>query len=99
MLAASTESEAPPRSSLRWQVIPILWSIGPFLVVFLGFALRVWRVTEFSINSDELDSLLFARMPLRELFGALATREPHPPLYYLFLHGWVIAAGQSELPL
>lgn len=74
-------------------------TFAPILAVFLGYALRIWRVSAFSVTGDEMDSLLFAAMPFRQLFGALATREPHPPFYYVLLHLWVPLAGQSELAL
>ena len=77
----------------RWELI---WG-APFAVVLIGYALRIWRLSAFSLNPDEFDSILFATMPIGQLFNALATYEPHPPFYYVFLHVWLIIAGQTEL--
>ncbi|HLZ10426.1 MAG TPA: glycosyltransferase family 39 protein, partial [Chloroflexota bacterium] len=77
----------------------ILLTTAPVLLVLIGYALRVWRLSAFSITYDELDSILFADMRVRDLFAALATYEPHPPFYYLFLHGWLNLAGRSDFAL
>jgi hypothetical protein len=98
-MAASTASQQLIDSRPDLGTRSILLAIAPLLVVFLGFALRAWRLTASSVSPDEMDSLLFARLPLANLLGMLATREPHPPVYYLLLHCWVLVSGQSELAL
>jgi hypothetical protein len=99
MMAASTATQRAIDPSHALRRLSILLTTLPYLVVILGFALRAWRVTALSVSTDEMDSLLFARLPLADLFAALAMREPHPPFYYLLLHGWVALSGQSELAL
>jgi uncharacterized membrane protein len=86
-------------TALACRVLALVWLIAPLATVAIGFALRLWHLTSFSVCCDELNSLAFATRPLGELFQALATTEPHPPFYYTFLHAWLIVAGQSELAL
>ncbi len=77
----------------------VLCLLAPLFVIGVAFGRRLWRIGAPSVSGDEVNSLFFATRPLPELVAALATNEPHPPFYYLFLGGWIAAAGQSELAL
>ncbi|MCS6802026.1 MAG: glycosyltransferase family 39 protein [Chloroflexota bacterium] len=66
-------------------------------LVLAGFALRIVATGEPSYWGDEMVSVTVARMPAAAIPGWLAENDPHPPLYYLALHGWVRLAGEREL--
>lgn len=92
-----------PKASLRMQSTPSTahtnrrawWLWGGLLVV--AFALR-WPLMGESLWIDELyTSRLFCGPPLvlmKTLFSDI-----HPPVYFLFMHGWIAAFGDSELAL
>jgi len=70
--------------------------LDPWLaaILVLGLALRLWQLGHWSLWSDEIATLRFARMPLGEIWGA----DTHPPLYYLLMHGWRLL-GEQETTL
>jgi len=68
---------------------------SPYLLLLLGFALRLYRLGADSLWYDETVSLLLARADLSELIRHTAG-DIHPPLYYLLLHFWGQFAGWSE---
>ena len=67
------------------------------LTVGMFVALRLWRLTTYSLRPDEIFSLETAR----QAWGGLilrATRDlVHPPLFYALLKAWIAIGGQSEL--
>jgi uncharacterized membrane protein len=65
-------------------------------LIFVGFALRVWRIGAQSLWLDEALSVVFARPSLRPLLALLISEDLHPPLYYVALHYWMAVSGQSE---
>ncbi len=67
----------------------------PLIVIFCGFALRLYRLGANSLWYDETVSLLLARSDLTELLRHTAG-DIHPPLYYLLLHFWGQLVGWSE---
>lgn len=44
---------------------------------------------------DELQSVTFAYLPVRQLLATVQVFDPHPPLYYLQLHYW-LAVSQAD---
>ncbi|MBI4674059.1 MAG: glycosyltransferase family 39 protein [Chloroflexi bacterium] len=68
---------------------------APYLVLLLGFALRLYRLGANSLWYDETVSLLLARAEIPELIRHTAG-DIHPPLYYLLLRFWVQLAGWWE---
>lgn len=68
---------------------------APYLILCVGFALRLFRLGANSLWYDETVSLLLARADLAELIRHTAG-DIHPPLYYLLLHFWIRLAGWSE---
>jgi len=69
-------------------------------LVLLSFALRIYRLDGQSLWGDEGWSVYFAGQPS----VASVLRNAHdagdvPPGYYLTLHAWIQAAGQSEFAL
>ena len=69
--------------------------ILPFIAIFCGFALRLYRLGANSLWYDETVSLLLARSDVAELIRHTAG-DIHPPFYYLLLHFWGQLAGWSE---
>lgn len=67
---------------------------GVVAVVVVGTALRSWAFTPLWL--DEAQTVAIARLPLDQLFVALR-QDGSPPLYYLMLHAWMLAFGQSNL--
>ncbi len=77
----------------------------PFLIVVagvlgFGFALRMFRLAAPSLRGDEAFSWMIARQdPLTILRFIWEAREPHSPLHFLWMKGWIALAGDSELTL
>ncbi len=68
-------------------------------VVFLAFAIRLYRLGAVGIEYDEAFSIRTAAGSLQQILFTVATYEPHPPLYYSFLHFWYPIAGATEFAL
>ena len=76
----------------------VLW--GGTAVFFLAFILRLFRLGHQELRGDEAFSYLFAAMPPAESVPALlAGGDPHSPLHYLLLHGWLTLTGDTEFAL
>ena len=65
-------------------------------LIFIGFAVRIWRLGYQSLWLDEALTVVFSRPSVPQMFNILVTQDLHPPLYYLALHFWLRVAGQSE---
>ena len=68
------------------------------IAVVLGTFLRVWRIDQLGeFDFDEVASVWYARQEPAEIFAAIAGAPfEHPPLYYVLLHWWNQAFGESE---
>ena len=67
------------------------------LILCLAFGLRLYRLGYQELRGDEAFGVLFSTQTLREIVSeTLRTVEPHPPLDYAILHGWMSFAGDSE---
>jgi hypothetical protein len=65
-------------------------------VLVAGFiAIRLWNLTAFCLDSDEIFSLLCARYRLGHLLQSVQADVVHPPLSYLVLWIWVKIGGES----
>ena len=72
------------------------WALASITaILFLAFALRLYRLGYESIWYDEGVSIHLAQKSLAALTAHTA-RDIHPPLYYYLLHFWIKAAGSSE---
>ena len=60
---------------------------------FIG--IRLWNLTAFCLDSDEIFSLLSARDGLGHLLESVRADVVHPPLSYLLLWVWVKIGGES----
>lgn len=65
-----------------------------FAVITVAFALRLNAFHGEEPGPDGLISLALAREPW-PLFLNFLLRDPHPPLYYLLLRGWLALTGLS----
>jgi uncharacterized membrane protein len=84
---------------------PALWSqrrlahVAVMALTLLAFLLRLVRIGYFNFSGDEALSALFSVQPIPDIVHALVHGEPHPPLFYVFLHFWIPFAGDEELSL
>jgi len=62
---------------------------------FIG--IRLWNLTAFCLDSDEIFSLLCARYKLVHLLQSVRADVVHPPFSYLLLWVWVRIGGESLL--
>lgn len=65
-------------------------------ILLLAGCLRGYRLGQQPLRGDEAFSVRFAALPVETLWTALAESEPNPPLQFLFLRGWMAAAGGRE---
>ncbi len=68
------------------------------LTVLIGAGLRFYRIEAQSLWYDEGNSAAMVGRSPAQIVQA-AAGDIHPPLYYLLLAGWGMAAGKSELSL
>jgi Dolichyl-phosphate-mannose-protein mannosyltransferase len=66
-------------------------------LVALFLFLRIWRLTDVSLDGDEIFSLLLARSDWHTLFGGAINDAIHPPFFYVLLKIWVAVGGESLL--
>ncbi|MBI1297006.1 hypothetical protein GC175_18795 [bacterium] len=66
-----------------------------FVVLAVGVALRLLRVTWQPLWWDEGYSVYFATEPLLSMLR-LTAEDIHPPLYYALLHGWLLLWGNAS---
>jgi len=74
-------------------LLPTPYSL--FLIILLAFALRSYHLDSQSLRGDEAASVIYAAMPITELWELARVTDPHPPLYYVILHGWQAIMGES----
>jgi len=66
----------------------------PLVIILLAFfAFWLWDLGYPSLSSDESFVATFAAKPLDDIFQRLNSDEPHPPIYYVLMHGWSLVAG------
>ncbi len=70
----------------RWLLVGILLLAGALRLVHAGTA---------SLWFDEAFAVFTARLSLEELLATVAS-DVHPPLYFVSLHFWQKAIGESE---
>ncbi len=66
------------------------------LVISLVFATLASTLELQSLSFDEGLSILFAQKSLPSMLNTLVREDLHPPLHYLVLHFWMMAAGRKE---
>jgi len=67
------------------------------VLLFLG--LRVWNLGGHVPHVDETFAIGVGDQSLKGIIDTLETRDPHPPLYYVLLRGWIaVGKGIGALP-
>ena len=64
------------------------------LIVLLAFFLRTYRLDDQSLRGDEAATVLYAALPISDLWELSRVTDPHPPFYYLLLHPWQWLIGE-----
>lgn len=73
------------------------WFWSAILLLLLASLLRFGALGAQEVSGDEAFSILFSKHPPKQTTAeTLRLGEPHPPLYYFVLHGWMAVAGESE---
>jgi mannosyltransferase len=68
-----------------------------YVLLLLGFGLRLYGLTFHSLWLDEAVSIHLASLPLSQIFQqGMSLQEPNPPLYHLSLAVWMKAFGSGE---
>lgn len=67
-------------------------------ILILGFVLRLVNLNQ-SLWLDEATTAFVSKMPVKEILGSFLVNDFHPPLYYLFMRGWGLIFGTSEIAL
>ena len=92
-LAAKTAPERTPLPDrLRRSELAAL---GLLAAAFAG--IRLWNLTAFCLDSDEIFSLLCARYSPLHVLASVRADVVHPPLSYLLLWVWIRIGGESLL--
>ncbi len=63
--------------------------------VVLYISIRLWRLSRFNLQRDEIFSLEAVRLGWRAMFAAITADVVHPPLFYVLLKIWILIGGQS----
>jgi hypothetical protein len=70
-----------------------------YAIVLLAFGIRLYHLGDQGLEFDEAFSVQAAFRSLPDIITLLTTQEPHPPLFYSFLHLWYPVAGTTEFAL
>ena len=89
--AAAPTTTASARTP--WRLRPA--TIATIAVVALFVGMRLWRITDFALDGDEIFSVQLARDNWHDLFSAAAQDAIHPPLLYILLKFWIGIGGES----
>jgi 4-amino-4-deoxy-L-arabinose transferase-like glycosyltransferase len=65
------------------------------LMLLAAFWLRLYRLDVPSLRGDEAATVLYAALPLTDLWELSRVTDPHPPLYYALLHPWQWLLGDD----
>jgi len=70
---------------------------GVFMLIVFALALlaRVHDLGRQSLWLDEATQVWSSALPVRTILARLAQSDTQPPLYYIALHGWMVAFGRS----
>lgn len=99
MTIAATRYSAAPDSAAPAKTAPrlALTTIATAAVIALFIGMRLWRITDFALDGDEIFSLQLATASWRELFAKAVQDAIHPPLLYVLLKPWIALGGDSLL--
>lgn len=69
------------------------------MLTLAALALRLVRLTHFEVWVDEAATWWYATQTASGRLGEQMALEPTPPLYYLFLGGWMKLFGEGDLAM
>ena len=72
------------------------YDVGLLAIILICLFLRVYHLQTQSIWFDEAFSVFESKMSLPQLVETVASVENSPPLYFVFLHYWMMIFGSSE---
>ena len=81
-----------PCNASRYSV-PVLACLAGLLFIVM----RLWGLTAYCLDGDEIFSLLAARQDFGGLLATAVADVSHPPLFYILLKLWIAMGGQSLL--
>lgn len=67
------------------------------LTVVVFVAARLYKLTDYSLWTDEIVSYIISSLGWNESFSAIIRDKVHPPLFYVLLKLWMGIGGQSLL--
>lgn len=67
------------------------------LVAILFIALRIWKISAYSIGGGEVFAMIGAKLDWRGMFSYAIADIVHPPLFYIILKVWIALGGESAL--
>lgn len=67
------------------------------LILIIGTALRIYKLTRQPLWPDEACSFLIAEKSYREIITSGSFGDPHPPIHHLMLRVWMSVFGKSDL--
>ncbi len=70
-----------------------------WLLIVVFFMLLVYRLGSLAFWGDEIGTIDVASKPLSQILRHLLVMDIHSPMYYIFIHFWMIPFGQSEFAL
>ena len=65
------------------------------ILILLAFTLRLYRLDSQALRGDEAATVLYAALPLTDLWELSRITDPHPPLFYGLLHPWQWLLGDA----
>ncbi|OQY20838.1 MAG: hypothetical protein B6I35_09930, partial [Anaerolineaceae bacterium 4572_32.2] len=88
--------ETTAHNQRRKSLVLLAWC----LLFLLAWSLWLWQLDFSDLTFDETATYSVAHRPFLEILSYLreAVRE-HPPVYYLLLHAWTLAAGTGEFSM
>lgn len=89
MTAAADTGASGNKGPRRLELAAIALLVAGFI------AIRLWNLTAFCLDSDEIFSLLCARYRFTHLLESVRADVVHPPLFYILLWIWVKIGGES----
>lgn len=88
-IKALVTSGMKPIGSLRVGLVPLIVGIVTLVLS------RLWRLSHYSLNGDEIFSIRAARQNWSEMMQTIAIDLVHPPLFYAILKIWMAIEAQS----
>lgn len=73
----------------------LVWTVILSALAVVYVLLRFWQLTDSCLWFDELFGVHAAGLGFGEMLWFVAQDLIHPPLFYIFLKGWILIGGES----